>query len=58
MAASGGAGDGVDESWGAPLDVGLEFIQWNSQLNGGKPLPWVSHPDNVKDFLDTGINTI
>ena len=55
--ASGGTGDGVDESWGAPLDVGLEYIQWNSQLNGGKPLPWVSHPDNVKDFLDTGINT-
>ena len=20
-------------------------------------MPWVSHPDNVKDFLDTGINT-
>ncbi|MBC9797635.1 SusC/RagA family TonB-linked outer membrane protein [Sinomicrobium weinanense] len=55
--AGGGIGDGVDESWGAPLDVGLEFIQWNSQLiNDGKPLPWVSYPDNVKDFLDTGIN--
>ncbi len=54
--ASGGSGDGVDESWGAPLDVGLEFIQWDSQLNGGRPLPWVSHPDNVKNFLDTGVN--
>ena len=55
---SGGVGDGVDESWGPALDVGLEFIQWNSQLkNGGKPLPWVSHPNNVKDFLDTGLNT-
>ena len=50
-----GVGDGVDESWGAPLDVGLEFIQWNSQLNGGGPLPWRSYPDNVKDFLNTGI---
>ena len=51
--ASGGVGDGVDESWGPPLDVGLEFIQWNSQLNGGRPLPWISHPNNVRDFLDT-----
>jgi TonB-linked SusC/RagA family outer membrane protein len=55
--ASGGVGDGVDESWGPPLDVGLEFIQWNSQFNGGQPLPWRSYPDNVKNFLDTGINT-
>ncbi len=53
----GGINDGVDESWGPPLDVGLEFIQWNSQLNGGVPLPWVSHPDNVRDFLRTGITT-
>ena len=30
--ASGGVGDGVDESWGPPLDVGLEFVQWDSQL--------------------------
>ena len=56
--AGGGVGDGVDESWGAPLDVGLEFVQWNSFVNGntGQPLPWVSHPDNVRDFLDTGVN--
>ena len=55
--AGNGVGDGVDESWGPPLDVGLEFIQWNSNLiNNGRPLPWVSYPDNVRDFLDTGIN--
>lgn len=54
--AGAGVGDGVDESWGPPLDVGLEFIQWNSQLNGGNPLPWRSYPDNVRDFLDTGVN--
>ncbi len=53
--AGGGVGDGVDESWGPPLDVGLEFIQWNSQLDGGQPLPWRSYPDNVRDFLDTGM---
>ena len=51
-----GVGDGVDESWGPPLDVGLEFIQWNSQLNGGQPMPWRSYPDNVRDFLDTGVS--
>jgi len=55
--ASGGVGDGVDESWGPALDAGLEFVQWDSQLtNNGNPTPWVSHPDNVKDFLDTGLN--
>tara|TARA_B110000027_G_scaffold122819_1_gene138109 strand:+ start:356 stop:3484 length:3129 start_codon:yes stop_codon:yes gene_type:complete len=55
--ASGGIGDGVDESWGPALDAGLEFIQWDSQLtNNGNPTPWVSSPNNVKDFLNTGIN--
>ncbi|MDA9335775.1 SusC/RagA family TonB-linked outer membrane protein, partial [Flavobacteriaceae bacterium] len=55
--ASGGVGDGVDESWGPPLDVGLEFVQWDSQLYSGQPLPWISRPNNVRDFLDTGVNT-
>ncbi|HNI44490.1 MAG TPA: SusC/RagA family TonB-linked outer membrane protein, partial [Chitinophagales bacterium] len=48
---------GVDESWGPPLDVGLEFTQWNSQLNDGKPLPWISVPNNIRDFYDTGMTT-
>jgi TonB-linked SusC/RagA family outer membrane protein len=43
---------GEDESWGPPLDKGLEFIQWNSF--NGQPLPWVSRPDNVKNFFETG----
>ena len=55
--ASGGIGDGVDESWGPALDAGFEFVQWDSQLtNNGNPTPWISHPDNVKDFLNTGVN--
>ena len=50
----GSAGDGgVDESWGPPLDVGLEFVQWTS--DGQFPEPWVSKPDNLKDFLETGV---
>lgn len=43
---------GEDESWGPPLDKGLEFIQWNSF--DGQPLPWVSRPDNIKNFFETG----
>jgi TonB-linked SusC/RagA family outer membrane protein len=52
----GGYNDGVDESWGPALDRGLSFVQWDSYKNGGQPTPWVSHPDNVKDFYDTGIS--
>ncbi|WP_395056617.1 SusC/RagA family TonB-linked outer membrane protein [Flavobacterium sp.] len=48
--------DGTDESWGLPLDAGLSFVQWDSFKYGGKPSPWVSHPDNVKDFFETGIS--
>ena len=51
----GSSGDGgVDESWGPPLDVGLEFVQWNSYTVDGAPLPWVSQPNNIKDFFETG----
>lgn len=46
---------GVDESWGPPLDVGLSFVQWDSYKVDGAPLPWVSQPNNVKDFYNTGI---
>ncbi|WNM20134.1 SusC/RagA family TonB-linked outer membrane protein [Flavobacterium capsici] len=51
----GGYNDGVDESWGPALDRGLEFVQWDSFKYGGAPTPWVSHPDNVKDFYNTGV---
>ena len=52
----GTSGDGgVDESWGPPLDVGLEFVQWDNYKYGGAPSPWVSQPDNIKDFYNTGI---
>jgi len=54
----GSTGDGgVDESWGPPLDAGLEFVQWNSYTVDGAPLPWVSQPDNIKDFYETGVTT-
>ena len=46
---------GVDESWGPPLDIGLEFVQWDNYKYGGAATPWVSQPDNIKDFFETGI---
>lgn len=48
----GGVNDGVDESWGPRLDAGLNLVQYDSN---GKAAPWISHPDNVKDFFQTGI---
>lgn len=54
--AGSGYGDGTDESWGPALDKGLSFVQWDSFKYGGKPTPYVSHPNNVKDFYQTGIS--
>lgn len=45
---------------GPKLDQGYEAIQWNSPLDEDGnpiPLPLTSHPDNVKNFLQTGITT-
>lgn len=47
-----------DESWGPRLDQGYNLIQFDSPVdaNGNKiATPWISHPDNVKDFYETGI---
>ncbi len=54
----GGIADGTDESWGPKLDIGLMIPQFNSPIDettGERiPTPWVSHPNNVKDFYDVG----
>jgi TonB-linked SusC/RagA family outer membrane protein len=57
--AGGGIKDGVDESWGPKLDVGLMIPQYNSPIVDGvrQPTPWTSSPDNIKDFLETGYTT-
>ncbi len=47
----GGVNDGVDESWGPEMD-GRLIPQFYSN---GVAVPFVSHPDNVKDFFETGI---
>ena len=48
--------DGSDESWGPRLDVGLNLPQYNSPVVDGvrQATPWVSHPNNIKDFFQTG----
>jgi TonB-linked SusC/RagA family outer membrane protein len=46
----GGINDGVDESWGPRLN-GQLIPQFNSN---GVAVPFVAHPDNVKDFFNTG----
>ena len=46
----GGINDGVDESWGPALD-GQLIPQFNSK---GVPVPFVAHPNNVRNFFNTG----
>ena len=41
----------VDESWGDPLDVGTTKRNVFNQ-----EVPWVSNPNNVEDFMETGHN--
>ncbi|KAA9338308.1 SusC/RagA family TonB-linked outer membrane protein [Hymenobacter busanensis] len=50
-----GTNDGVDESWGPKLD-GRLIPQFNSPVVNGvrQATPWVAHPDNVKNFFETG----
>ncbi len=46
----GGVNDGVDESWGPRLD-GQLIPQFNSN---GVPVPFIAHPNNVRDYFRTG----
>jgi TonB-linked SusC/RagA family outer membrane protein len=46
--AGGGVNDGADESWGPKLD-GRLIDQFT-----GKQQPWIAHPDNVKNYFQTG----
>ncbi|BAV07862.1 TonB-linked outer membrane protein, SusC/RagA family [Filimonas lacunae] len=44
-------------SWGPRLDQGTKYVQWNSptDVNGNLvPTDWVSYPNRVKDFFETG----
>ncbi|MBQ0015542.1 MAG: SusC/RagA family TonB-linked outer membrane protein, partial [Bacteroidales bacterium] len=54
----GGLNDAVDESWGPRLDAGLSIPQFDSPIVDGErqATPWISHPDNVRDFFETGLS--
>lgn len=68
--AGAGNSDGVDESWGPELDQGFLTPQFDSPrsvdgFRGGDlnapagstitPTPWVSQPDNINEFFETGL---
>ncbi|OAV68575.1 Enterobactin outer-membrane receptor [Bacteroidales bacterium Barb6XT] len=46
----GGVNDGVDESWGPKMDGSL-IPQFHSN---GIAVPFEAHPNNVRDFFETG----
>lgn len=53
----GGVNDGVDESWGPRLDIGLNIPQYNSPVDASgnrTATPWISRPDNIKDLYVLG----
>ncbi|SFB10647.1 SusC/RagA family TonB-linked outer membrane protein [Algoriphagus aquimarinus] len=52
--------EGSSAGAGPELDKGYTAIQWNSPLDadGNRiPTPLVSHPNNVSDFVRTGVTT-
>ncbi len=67
----GGKNDGADESWGPKLDgrtTGCVMVPGTpfgtSNYDTTKPChqffgvgPWAAHPNNVRDFWNTGVNT-
>lgn len=54
---SNGTNDFEDVSWGPRLDANLMIPQYDSPIGAdGKrtKTPWVSNPNNIKDFFQTG----
>lgn len=52
--------ENVNAAFGPALDKGYEAVQWNSPLdeNGNRiPIPLVSYPDNVRNFMQTGVTS-
>ncbi|MDD4592303.1 MAG: SusC/RagA family TonB-linked outer membrane protein [Parabacteroides sp.] len=52
----GGVNDGVDESWGPRLDIGLQLPQFDSPVVNGtrQSTPWISQKNNINQFFQTG----
>ena len=70
--AGAGIADGVDESWGPEMDKGILLPQFDSPRDvsgfrgGDRNAPatskitateWVSRPNNINDFFQTGVTT-
>ncbi len=49
----GGVNDNNPVSWGPRLDAGLKLDQYSTGPNS----PWISRPDNYKEFFQTGFTT-
>ena len=47
----GGINDANPINWGPRMDAGLKLDQWST----GKDSPWISRPDNYKDYFQTGV---
>lgn len=43
-----------NENWGPRLDVGEEWVQWNSN---GQKVPLISYPHRFQDFFQTGFTS-
>jgi TonB-linked SusC/RagA family outer membrane protein len=52
-----GVNDGYDTSWGPRLDAGLMLPQFDSPVVNGvyQATPWISRPNNTRDFFRTGV---
>ena len=52
-----GINDGVDESWGPPLD-GTMYQQWDPEAAEGYSMqPWLPRPYSVRDYYETGLTS-
>ena len=50
----GGVNDAWPINWGPRLDIGLKLDQWSTGPNS----PWISRPNNYKDFYNTQYTTV
>lgn len=48
----GGVNDGNPINWGPRLDAGLLLDQWSTGPNS----PWISRPNNISEWFNTGIS--
>lgn len=54
-----GKGITSTSDWGAKLNTGVKYYQYNpvTHTQSTERLPWISYPNNRKDFLQTGLTS-